>query len=191
MNDEKCLLQSVCSGDGDAWSKFVAAYEKRVRGYVKKLLPRKDAIVDEIVQEAFLGFFIALPTFDIECSPAAMLLAIARFKAYDYMDRIKQETNMDSLDVRRYVKNRTVLDKIIEDEDRRSLMSKVMYVVTAKISAIKNDTDRRMIQLAVLDGKKNRDIAKICGCRPAVVANKKNRFLDSVRAFVLEGMQND
>lgn len=78
------LAQAILARDRKATAHFVELHSGRVHAYVWRRLTPRVAMVDDIVQEVFLGSWRALKTYTGQASLEGWIMAIARFKVEDY-----------------------------------------------------------------------------------------------------------
>ena len=88
--DESELVASILRGDRKAAARFVAAHIDAVYAYVRhRLTPRTD-LVDDVVQDVFLGALNGLTLFQGQSSLRTWLMGIARHKIEDvYRQRLR------------------------------------------------------------------------------------------------------
>jgi RNA polymerase sigma-70 factor, ECF subfamily len=96
--DERELIASVLRRDRKAAARFVAEHIDAVYGFAhSRLSPRAD-LVDDVVQEVFLGALHGLTTFQGQSSLRTWLLGIARHKIEDvYRHRLRASLPLDDL----------------------------------------------------------------------------------------------
>ena len=96
--DERELIASVLRRDRKAAARLVAVHIDAVYGYVRsRLAPRAD-LVDDVVQEVFLGALNGLATFQAQSSLRTWLLGIARHKIEDvYRERLRASLPLEDL----------------------------------------------------------------------------------------------
>jgi RNA polymerase sigma-70 factor (ECF subfamily) len=97
-HEQRELIASVLRRDRKAAARFVAEHIDAVYGFARsRLLPRAD-LVDDVVQEVFLGALHGLATFQGHSSLRTWLLGIARHKIEDvYRHRLRASLPLDEL----------------------------------------------------------------------------------------------
>ncbi|MGC3970110.1 MAG: sigma factor [Pirellulales bacterium] len=60
---EQTFLEQIRRGDDEAWRSFIAAYEGRLAAFARSRLG-DGPMVDDVVQETFVGFLVSLPNYD-------------------------------------------------------------------------------------------------------------------------------
>ncbi|HUP77144.1 MAG TPA: sigma-70 family RNA polymerase sigma factor, partial [Pirellula sp.] len=83
---ERLLVDSIRSGNSDAWQQLIERFEGRLLAFVgSRLMDRSHA--EDIVQETFIGFLISLPNFDYQRPLESYLFSIAAYKLTDHLRR--------------------------------------------------------------------------------------------------------
>jgi RNA polymerase sigma-70 factor (ECF subfamily) len=85
-DDDASLLAGVRRGDAVAWERLIARYEGRLLAFARGRL-RDDAAAEDVVQEAFLGFLVSLPNYDVTTPLESFLFAITSHKLTDALRR--------------------------------------------------------------------------------------------------------
>jgi RNA polymerase sigma-70 factor, ECF subfamily len=100
-DEEHALVTAILRKDRKAAARFIADYSDAVYAYVRhRLAPRAD-LVDDVVQEVFLGALAGLSGFLGTASLRAWLLGIARHKVEDYYRRrLREPESLDAGDER-------------------------------------------------------------------------------------------
>ena len=123
------LAAALLRKDRKATADFVSLYADAVYAYVRRrLIPRFD-LVDDIVQEVFVGAWDNLANFRGESSLRAWLLSIAKHKVEDYYrQRMRQTEVLASVDIDElkvpsaYQHSEELIDKRrVEDQIRATL----------------------------------------------------------------------
>jgi RNA polymerase sigma-70 factor (ECF subfamily) len=78
------LVEQIRAGTPNAWQTLIEMYEGRLSAFVRARL-RDNHIVDDIVQETFLGFLRSLPHFDTSRDLESYLFTIAAHKIRDHL----------------------------------------------------------------------------------------------------------
>lgn len=76
------LLKLIRSGDKDGWSQLVSRFQGRLVAFAGSQVGQ-DADVEDVVQETFIGFLKAIPTYREDASPETMLVQILRRRIID------------------------------------------------------------------------------------------------------------
>jgi RNA polymerase sigma-70 factor, ECF subfamily len=85
-DDDASLLKDVRRGDAAAWERLIARYAGRLLAFADARLNDRGA-AEDVVQETFLGFLIALPNYDDQTPLESFLFAIAAHKLTDALRR--------------------------------------------------------------------------------------------------------
>ena len=128
--DERALVEAVLRKDRKATAQLVARYADPVYAYVlQRLAPRTD-LVDDLVQEVFLGALRGLRSFAGHSSLRAWLLGIARHKVEDHYRAVfrRSETLSELNDESALVS--VAFPELDERLDRRRLQEKTRQVLT-------------------------------------------------------------
>ncbi len=80
---EKYLLEGIRRGDGEAWSRLVERFRGRLYAFAKSRL-RSAADAEDVVQETFVTFLRALPTFRGEAAVETFLFVLLRRRLVDF-----------------------------------------------------------------------------------------------------------
>ena len=97
--DERALIAAIVRKDRKAAAHFVAAHIDAVYTYARHRLTARADLVDDVVQEVFLGALRGLAAFQGQSSLRTWLLAIARHKIEDvYRRQLRAPGALDDLD---------------------------------------------------------------------------------------------
>lgn len=80
------LLAGIRKHDESAWEELIARYQGRLMAYAAQRLSDLNA-AEDVVQETFLGFLLALPNYDPRTPLEAFLFSIATHKLVDALRR--------------------------------------------------------------------------------------------------------
>lgn len=87
---DRLLIQQIRTGDkaarDDAWTELYDRYVGRVRAYIRRRLMAV-SLVDDAVQETFIGFQNSLPNYDDKRDLQSWLFSIASYKVIDALRR--------------------------------------------------------------------------------------------------------
>ncbi len=84
--DDSELLARIRRQDADAWEEFIARFQGRLLAFATHRLSDA-AAAEDVVQETFLGFLLALPNYDSRTPLEAFLFSIASHKLIDALRR--------------------------------------------------------------------------------------------------------
>ena len=88
-DDDASLLIGVRRGDASAWENLIARFEGRLLAFARSRL-RDASAAEDVVQDAFLGFLVALPNYDESTPLESFLFAITAHKLTDALRRAGQ-----------------------------------------------------------------------------------------------------
>jgi RNA polymerase sigma-70 factor (ECF subfamily) len=88
-DDDASLLIGVRGRDASAWERLIARFEGRLLAFARSRLS-DEAAAEDVVQEAFLGFLVALPNYDESTPLESFLFAITAHKLTDALRRAGQ-----------------------------------------------------------------------------------------------------
>lgn len=85
-DDDASLLIGVRQKDARAWEALIARFQGRLLAFARSRL-HDEAAAEDVVQESFLGFLMALPNYDETTPLESFLFAIAAHKLTDALRR--------------------------------------------------------------------------------------------------------
>lgn len=91
VTDEE-IIQLVINGDVEKYGEIIARYEKRLRGFVKRLIGN-NLEVDDIVEDSLILAYQNLNGFDQKQKFSSWILRIVHNKTVDYIKRKKTKIN--------------------------------------------------------------------------------------------------
>src|SRR3712207_4182656 len=83
---DRALVELVTNGDGDAFAEIVRRHDRQLRGLAHRLL-RDDEAVDDVMQEAYLRAFRAMPRFRGDSALATWVHRITSNACMDHLRR--------------------------------------------------------------------------------------------------------
>lgn len=95
---EQALVERCRRQDGEAFAKVVDAYQNRVYGFVRRMVPNPEEAAD-IAQEVFIRAYQSFGRFDARSSLRTWLFRIAYNLCVDRARRLKRTPDEASLDV--------------------------------------------------------------------------------------------
>ncbi|MBN2445972.1 MAG: RNA polymerase sigma factor [Phycisphaerae bacterium] len=183
------LIDAVQRGDQDAWNDIIARYEGRLVSFARRRLAER-AEAEDIVQETFLGLVRSLPNYDRRRSLETYLFAILRNKLIDHFRKLRQgerqsldqldlnEAPSDWLDVEtpsRYLADREGI------EAQRGVLVDVLREWVAKCQREHRFQDLIVVEMLVVLGLRNKEVASDLGLGETAVAGIKFRVLEQWR----------
>ena len=118
MTDEE-IIKLVIDGDGEKYGEIIERYEKRLRGFIKKIIGN-NLEVDDLVEESLILAYQNLNGFDDNQKFSSWILRIAHNKTVDFIKRKKPKIMGDELDDVR--EDKKLLEELeIEKESKKEL----------------------------------------------------------------------
>ena len=179
---ETLLIRQVRAGDARAWRGLIERYEGRLIAFVDSRL-RDRAASEDVVQETFVGFLTSLPHYDEKRDMEAYLFSIAAHKLTDHLrkqgrrpiDQFGSDDHGRPLD--EVPGGGRPASSIARSDERRvaeeRLLNDAMGTLVREWLA-KADFDRlRCLELLIVKGWANKDVAKYLGLTEQAVASYK------------------
>jgi RNA polymerase sigma-70 factor (ECF subfamily) len=179
---EALLIRQVRSGDARAWQQLIERYEGRLIAFVDSRL-RDRAASEDVVQETFVGFLTSLPHYDERRDMEAYLFSIAAHKLTDHLrkqgrrpiDQFGSDDHGRPLD--EVPGTGRAASSIARSDERRvaeeHLLAESMGTLVKEWLA-KGDFDRlKCLELLIVKGWANKDVAKYLGLTEQAVASYK------------------
>lgn len=192
-DNEAALIAQIRSGDSSAWAELVDRFEGRLLAYVDNRLSNRSASED-IVQETFIGFLNSLPNYDSTRSLENYLFSICAFKLTDHLRRegrrpaIPMGASEDSSGGWHLEGSARPASSIARSTERRRLEEEAL------IAALRDQVQRwqekgdwtklKCIELLVVEGLSNKEVAERLGISEQQVANFKFDFLARTRTLL-------
>ena len=184
---ERLLVESIRSGNTDAWQQLIDRFEGRLLAFVgSRLIDRSHA--EDIVQETFVGFLNSLPNFDCQRPLESYLFSISAYKLTDHLRREGRRhtqafyTGDDSSDGAQQVPgaSRPVssLAQSVERRDTEELA--LVEALKDQIGKWQSKSDwlkLKCIELLFVAGMSNKDTSDLLGITEQQVANYKSDFV--------------
>lgn len=183
---DSLLIAQVRSGDSNAWTELVDRFEGRLLAYVDSRLSNRSASED-IVQETFIGFLNSLPNYDSSRSLENYLFSICAFKLTDHLRRegrrptLQMGASEDSSGGWHLTGPGRAASSIARSTERRKLEEEAL------ISAVREQVERwqekgdwtklKCIELLIVEGMPNKEVAERLSITEQQVANFKFDFL--------------
>jgi RNA polymerase sigma-70 factor (ECF subfamily) len=171
--DLTALIERVRHGDQRAFAEFYDALAGNVYGAVLRVL-RDPAMSEEVTQEVFVELWQKANRFDPErASVSGWAITIARRRAIDRVRREQSQRNrIEVLGQRRHDAVDDVDDTVVSSLERERV---------GRALAELPDEQRRVIELAFLDGRPHGDIAELLGVPLGTVKGRVRLGLKRLR----------
>lgn len=96
MTDEE-IIELVINGDVERYGEIISRYEKRLKGFVTKLIGH-NLEVDDIVEDSLINAYQNLNGFDSKLKFSSWILRITHNKTVDFIKKKKPKIIGDELD---------------------------------------------------------------------------------------------
>ncbi len=179
---ESLLVRQVRAGDASAWRQLIERYEGRLLAFVDSRLHDR-AASEDVVQETFIGFLTSLPHYDEKRDIEAYLFSIAAHKLTDHL----RKQGRRPIDQFGSDDHGRPLDEVPGDgrpassiarsgerrESERRLLTDALGQLVKEWLA-RGDFDRlRCLELLIVKGWANKDVARYLGLTEQAVASYK------------------
>jgi RNA polymerase sigma-70 factor (ECF subfamily) len=188
------LIDAVRAGDAGAWQMLIDKFEGRLLAFAESRLRDRSASED-IVQETFVGFLTSLPNYDSRRPLEGYLFSICAYKLTDHMRRLGRRPPLassrlgDDADLTMQVAgNVRVASSIMRSGERKRLEEDaVAGAVADSIARWKERGDwqkLKCLELLIVCGLANKDVAQRTGYSEQQVANFKSDFYLRLRSII-------
>jgi RNA polymerase sigma-70 factor (ECF subfamily) len=179
---ETLLVRQVRAGDASAWRQLIERYEGRLLAFVESRL-RDRAASEDVVQETFVGFLTSLPHYDEKRDMEAYLFSIAAHKLTDHLrrqgrrpiDQFGSDDHGRPLD--EVPGGGRPASSIARSDERRKAEERLLTEALGQLVRewlARGDYDRlRCLELLIVKGWANKDVAKFLGLTEQAVASYK------------------
>lgn len=187
------LIERIRRGDEGAWDELIARFEGRLLAFAESRLRRR-ASAEDVVQECFIGFLTSLPNFDGKRSLESYLFAICAYKLTDFLRRNGRRPALplsaagSSDGDWELPGSDRAASSIVRSGERRGMEETALVeAITDQIARWKQRGDwtkLKCIELLVVRGWANKDVATELDITEQQVANFKFDFLARLRTLV-------
>ena len=179
---EGLIVRQVRAGDAQAWRQLIERYEGRLLAFVDSRL-RDRAASEDVVQETFIGFLTSLPHYDEKRDMEAYLFSIAAHKLTDHLrkqgrrpiDQFGSDDHGRPLD--EVPGDGRPASSIARSDERRRAEERLLNEALGQLVRewlARADYDRlRCLELLIVKGWANKDVAKYLGLTEQAVASYK------------------
>lgn len=179
---DRLLVKRVRSGDEAAWQELIDRYEGRLLAFAESRLNQKQA-AEDVVQESFLGFLVSLPNYDDATPLESYLFSITAHKLTDALRRSGRRPTIPLL----VPDDQGRVNEPAGRARRASSMARSAEGRTAERHVIaeclrelilswksRGEWERlKVIELLLVAGLPNKDVAERLGLSQQAVANHK------------------
>lgn len=191
------LVDAVRRGDPDAWREVIARYEGRLLSFSRRMLAQKSE-AEDIVQETFLGLLRSMDNYDRSRSLETYLFAIVRNKLSDHFRRQKgQRQSLESLKLDEgqgaWTEHETPSGRLDRQENldaQRAALTDALRAYVAQCQAQPRFDELITVEMLVVQGLRNKEVAADLGITETAVAGVKFRVLERWRKLLAERGQN-
>jgi RNA polymerase sigma-70 factor (ECF subfamily) len=186
------LVQQIRKGESSAWESLIELYEGRLAAFVRARIHDPHA-VEDVVQETFLGFLRSLPHFDDQRNLESYLFTIAAHKIRDHLrrqgrhplalladrDKLSSEGSSGSSEPRASIRGPSSL--LASQERMRAEEERLVSALQLMLDEWRSAGDYRRvkcIELLLVAGWANRDVAKLLDLTEQQVANYKFQVVE-------------
>ena len=179
---EKLLIRQVREGTTEAWHQLIERYEGRLLAFVDSRLHDR-ATSEDVVQETFVGFLTSLPHYDERRDLEAYLFSIAAHKLTDHLrkqgrrpiDQFGSDDHGRPLD--EVPGGARAASSIARSGERRKAEERLLGESMGQLVRewlARGDYGRiRCMELLVVKGWANKDVARYLGLTEQAVASYK------------------
>ncbi len=122
MTDEE-IIKLVINGDREKFGVIIERYEKRLRGFIKKLIGN-NLEIDDLVEDSLIAAYQNLNGFDLKQKFSSWILRIAHNKTVDFIKKKKPKLINEGLDD--FTENKKLIEELeIEKENKKELHSAI------------------------------------------------------------------
>jgi RNA polymerase sigma-70 factor (ECF subfamily) len=194
VNDDAGLVTRIRQQDPGAWEQLIVLYQGRLLAFARQRVGDATA-AEDVVQETFLGFLIALPNYDPRTPLEAFLFAICAHKLVDALRKQGRRPRLlPSLatpesdapgDYQPPSRDRRV-SSLARSHERKVIAERVLgdclrQLVQTWIS--RAELERLMcLELLLVAGMPNKDVATRLQISEQTVANHKSFVLQKLKA---------
>lgn len=195
------LVVRIRQGEPDAWNELISRYEGRLLAFVEGRLGRRKA-GEDVVQETFLGFLNSLANFDQSKPLESYLFTIAAYKLTDHLRRegrrptIPLSAGKTSDEWELPDAGARPVSSIMRSGERRGMEEgAIAAALREQVERLRERGDwtkLKCVELILVRGWANKDIAAELGISEQNVANFKFDFLARLRTLVRkQGLSED
>ena len=196
------LIDAIRAGDAGAWQSLIAKFEGRLLAFAESRL-RDRASSEDIVQETFIGFLTSLPNYDSRRPLEGYLFSICAYKLTDHLRKVGRRPPLVSTRSRdgddltmQLPGSARVASSIVRSGERKRLEEEA--VAEATRDSIQRWKERgdwqklRCLELLLVCGLANKDVAQRTGLTEQQVANLKSDFYIRLKSIIQRsGLDSD
>jgi RNA polymerase sigma-70 factor (ECF subfamily) len=193
VRTETLLIERIRAGEADAWDELIGRFEGRLLAFVEARLSDRSTSED-VVQETFVGFLISLPNYDTRRGLENYLFSIAAHKLTDHYRRsgrrpaVALDAGDESSSGPQIASPDRRASAMVRSAERQQLEEDALR---AALEAILSDWCQKeqwqkvaCVELLLVRGATNKDVAGTLGISEQAVANQKFEFLERLRGAI-------
>ncbi|MFN8858423.1 MAG: RNA polymerase sigma factor [Planctomycetaceae bacterium] len=198
---DRLLVARIRAGDEQAWRDCIARFEGRLLAFVDSRL-RDRAQSEDVVQETFLGFLIAVPNYNDETPLESFLFAIAAHKLTDTLRRLGRRPtvplslpdsqNSQSGEPAAQVR---MASSLARSREQHGIESRLLNDALRRLIGqwkVRGEWERlQVIELLFVLGWPNNRVAAELGISEQAVANHKHFVVGKLRELIREATQGE
>lgn len=176
---DQALVERVQKGDKNAFNLLVTKYQQRVANLVSRYI-KNHSDVSDVVQEAFIKAYRALPNFRGDSAFYTWLFRIAVNCAKNHLvagNRKPSSSDLDVEEVENYDSGEAL--RVNASPESLLLTEEIKTVIFNTIEKLPDDL-RMAINLRELDGLSYEEIAEIMECPVGTVRSRIFRARDAI-----------
>ena len=176
---DQALVERVQKGDKSAFNLLVTKYQQRVANLVSRYI-KNHSDVQDVVQEAFIKAYRALPNFRGDSAFYTWLFRIAVNCAKNHLvagNRKPSNSDIDVEDVENYDNGDAL--RVNASPEKLLLTQEIKAVIFRTIEKLPEDL-RTAINLRELDGLSYEEIAEVMECPVGTVRSRIFRARDAI-----------
>jgi len=191
---DELLIDRIRAKEAAAWNELIARFEGRLLAFVRSRANSRPA-AEDIVQETFIGFLTSLPNYDKRRSLEGYLFSIAAHKLTDHLRRegrrptipLVTGTSTSGTSWEQPDSARPASSIMRSDERRHIEEDALVEGMSQQIDRWRQRGDwekLKCMELLIVRGRANKDVADELGISEQTVANHKFQFLAGLRTAV-------
>jgi RNA polymerase sigma-70 factor (ECF subfamily) len=189
---DSLLIAQIRAGDADAWRELIVRYEGRLLAFVEGRLGRRTS-GEDVVQETFIGFLNSLPNYDESRPLEGYLFSIAAHKLTDHLRREGRRPALPlspgniSDDWEPAAPGRAVSSLMRGGERQKLETTALVAAMGEQIARMRERGDwtkLKCLELIVVRGWSNKEVALQLAITEQQVANYKSDFLGRIKQLV-------
>jgi RNA polymerase sigma-70 factor, ECF subfamily len=170
---ERLLVLRCQAGDENAFAELVARYHRRLRFYLRRVLPRPDH-AEDVLQEVWLAAYRALSQLADPAALAAWLYRIARDKASVEWRKRPLECLLDEANL---------VEEPAQEHEFRGEDAQEIHVALDRLGL----EQREILVLRFLEDMTYEQIAQVTGCPLGTVRSRLHYAKSALRRAIEQG----